>query len=458
MTGTTSAYGLNIAMVNSLQAQQTTLGQLTQQVSSGKLYDNLTNYNPTDAHNLIDFQNGIIQRQSYISSIQNVQSRLSVYDTSMSDIEKIATQANTLATQNAAYNSTTAANIQQSATNYLRQLTDDLNQQIGGRYVYAGTRYTTAPVIDLSTLTGTPTATTTTSPALPSYDTDYANATSFSINSGKTPSGTFTIGNTTIPWSALEGVGATSPVTVTIGGTPQTIPVTGLSTSATPTAFANNFALTLSAVAASAYASTSGVPSTLTATASSGTITLDYGGAAPTAVTPNAGGTAAQMTWVGGSTPDGTVQQTPNSSVPAYTVDSATIDSNFTVSYGVTSNNPSFQKLVNGLRYINDAVTAGNSGDTATYKSNMQQASLLLSSALAGIVTLHTQVANNQNTLKQEVITQNSDITVLQTQISSIQKVDLTKVGSEINLLQTQLQASYSATSSLEKLSLVKYL
>ena len=42
--------------------------------------------------------------------------------------------------------------------------------------------------------------------------------------------------------------------------------------------------------------------------------------------------------------------------------------------------------------------------------------------------------------------------------VASHLPADLTTVGTEINTLQTQLQASYSATASLEQLSLLKHL
>lgn len=456
MSSTSSTHGLNLILVNSLQNQQTTLGLLSEQVASGQQFDNLTNYDPTQAHNLVDFNNAVLQRQSYISSMQNVSTRLSTYDTSMTDIENMAGQAATLAGQNAAFDATKVNDINLQATNYLKQLTDDLNQQIGGRYVYAGTRYSTIPVVDLTTLTGAPTTTTTTSPALASYDTQFNNATSFTVNSA--PTGTFTMGNTTIAWGGLEGASATSPVSIVVNGTPQTVAVAGLSTATTATAYASNLALTLNAIAASSNASAGGVPSTLTATPSAGTVTLDLGGAAPNAVTPDAGGATTDITWVGGSTPNGTVAQTPNSSVPAYTLDSALVDSNFSVTYGVSSNDPSFQKLVNGLRFISSACAAGTAGNAALYQTDMQQAATLINAGLTGIQTLHAQVANNQNTMTQQTATQNTDITTLKNQIADITQVNLTTVGAEINSLQTQLQASYSATATIEKLSLVSYL
>ncbi len=142
----------------------------------------------------------------------------------------------------------------------------------------------------------------------------------------------------------------------------------------------------------------------------------------------------------------------------AYTADSALIDNNFSVTYGVSSDDPAFQRLINGLRYINSAITAGQGGNTATYQTDMQQAASLLNTSLSNIQTLHTGVASNQNTLTNETTTQNTDITNLQDQVGNIQSVDIPTVSTEITVMMAQLQASYSATASLEQLSLVKYL
>ena len=75
-----------------------------------------------------------------------------------------------------------------------------------------------------------------------------------------------------------------------------------------------------------------------------------------------------------------------------------------------------------------------------------------------GVQALNAGVASNQNIIATETSTQNADITNLQNQISNLQSVNLTQVGTEINTMQTQLQASYSATASLEQLSILKYL
>ena len=71
---------------------------------------------------------------------------------------------------------------------------------------------------------------------------------------------------------------------------------------------------------------------------------------------------------------------------------------------------------------------------------------------------MHAGVADNINMLTSEKQTQNTAITNLTTQLTNIQQVNVTQVATELNLLQTQLQASYSATGTLEKMSIVSYL
>ena len=308
----------------SLLNEETNLNTLNQQLATGQNANDLTDYTPIQANEILNFQNAITQNQSYQSSIQNVQARLSVYNTTMGDMGSIASQAATLASQNQALNPATIDNLQSQAQSYLQQVNQDLNEQVNGRYIYSGLRYNTQPVTDLLSLGGAPTTSTVSNPALPTYDTEYQN-----------------------------GV----------------------------TADAN-----------------------------------------------------------------------------AYTADSVLVGTNFSINYGASSDDPSFQNLINGLRYISAATTAGQAGDAATYQQDMQTASTLLATAQTGIQGLNAGVANTTNLLTQKTTNLNTDITNLQNQLGNIQQANLSQVGTEINLLQTQLQASYSSTASLEQLSLVKYL
>ena len=594
----TSTYGLNLTLTYALQQQQLLIGELDAQVATGQKYSNLTDYNPTDASTVLTAESAINQRQSYISSMQAVTTRLSVYDSTMTDIESMAQNAGQLATQNAALIPKNLDSIEQQATNYMQNLQDDLNQQVGGRYIYAGTRYSTAPVANLTTLPAitSTTSSPTTSPALPVYDTDYSSSatTSFNINANP-PSGNFTIGNISIPWSdvqsgAMAGItvggsaytpspaitglttpattttqlasnlsltlnqlatqvpassgiasltttassnsvsfdfagttpqsvtpdsggslgettwaggtavagntaltptsgndtiainsnptgsflagnvsiawsqiepatGATQTINYTVNGTAETVSVSGLSTANTPAAAAQNMSAILNQIATQTTNPLNNISNISSAyTAGSNAFTVTFPTGQPQMITADSGGVASETSWIGGTVPDGTTAQTPSSEAAAYTQDTVLVDQNFQVTYGVSSDDPAFQNLVNGLRYIMAAVTAGKAGDSATYQTDMSQAATLLSTGLTGVQTLHAQVSNNQNIMSSETSTQNADIASLQNQMSNIQSIDISTVGTEINLLQTQLQASYSATATLEKLSLASYL
>lgn len=321
---TVSTLGLQLVGTSNLQSEQQTLALLNQQLATGQKFDNLTKYTPTEAKQLMDLQNGITQRQSYIDGMKTVSTRLSVYDLTMTDMEKIAAQASSLSSQNQTLDPTKQAGIAASTQTYLQQVINDLNQKVGDRYVYAGSRYSTQPVIDLTSMLalGPPTLpfSATVNPALPTYDSEYAT-----------------------------------------------------------------------------------------------------------------------------STTDAT----------AFNKDSVQLDSGSSISYGVTSVSDGFQQFFAGLQLM---YAASQTSNATTYQTDMTNATQLISSALNNIQTLHAGVAAATNTVSQEQKTQQTDIDNLQSQIGDIQKVDLTEIGTNINLLQTQLQASYSATANLSQLSILKYL
>jgi flagellar hook-associated protein 3 FlgL len=322
-TTNVSNIGLQLFSISSLQSQQSILTLLNEQLATGKQHNDLTGYTTVEARNLIDFQSGINQRKAYIAAMDAVSTRLKVYDQTMTDIEKITAQAQQLSSQNQNYDPTKLSQIQAQVQAYLQQIADDLNQKVGDRYIYAGTRYDTAPVVDLTGLTA-PTFpfTPVTSPTLPDYDTDY--------------------------------------------------------------------------------------------------------------VAPG-----------------------PTSSAAAWAEESVTVNTAFTIQYGVTSTDPAFQQLIAGLRLFNDATQLT---DPVAYQAAVISVGTILGQAISDIQGVHAAVANNSNILDQQTKNQNANIANLQSQISNIQKVDLAEVGTKINVLQAQLQASYSATASLTQLSILNFL
>ncbi|MGB9154647.1 MAG: hypothetical protein WCD70_16355 [Alphaproteobacteria bacterium] len=401
----TSSLSIVQLLSSQLQTQEASLGQLSSQLTTSQKYTNLTDYAPTDALNLINLQDSMTQKQAYIGVINAVQPRLSGYDTTMTDMESVVTQAQTLTQADGNYSASTATNIAAMATNFLQSVGIDLNQQIGGRYIYAGSRYDTVPVVNLTTLSGPPSATLTTGNQLPAYDT----------------------GNVTL---AVDNTANT----ITLGGTVSgsaSIPQTAtISINGTPTTYTLSPSDTTLAAAATDLAAQMSTTTGLSITASNGVITVP-----------------------GSNTIDSASSTTTDAA--AYATDSATIDAGDTMNYGVSSNNPAFQQIIAGLQYMQ---TAGNSGNATTYQADMAQASTLLSAGLAALQTVHAGVAYNINTLTTETTTQNNAITSLTNQVDNIQQVNIAQVSTEITALEAQLQASYSVTGSIERMSIVSYL
>src|SRR5271163_3865636 len=109
-----STIGIQLQAITNLLGETTNLNTLNQQLATGQQHNDLTDYSPVDASNLLSFQNTINQRQGYLNSMETVQTRLSMYDTTMSDMENIAQQAESLASQNQNFDQTKLAGLQAS--------------------------------------------------------------------------------------------------------------------------------------------------------------------------------------------------------------------------------------------------------------------------------------------------------------------------------------------------------
>jgi flagellar hook-associated protein 3 FlgL len=397
-----SNLSIQSSLTSALQAEQASLTLLSTQLSTQQQHTNLTDYSASDARNLISLQSTATQKQAYLNVISTVSNNLSIYNTTLTDLETISTQAQALAQDNPTYDPSTASTIATQATNFLRSVTVDLNQQINGRYIYAGARYTTPPVqnlynLDPSTLTSTIETDNTT---LPGYDTD--STLSLGVNgSAITVGGAVTAGSGQV-------------ASATINGTTYSYTVQD---SDTPTDVAAGLAAAISA-----------------------------GGVGATS-------TGAEIDVDPAATINSAMATTANAA--AYTTDTANVDTGFSVNYGVTSNNPAMQQLIAGLRYLQ---AAGNATDAATYKADVDQGTTLLNNSLLALQNVNTDVASNINLMTTEKNNQNTAIANLTNQVADISQVDITQVSTEITALQTLLQASYAVTGDLERLTIVSYL
>jgi flagellar hook-associated protein 3 FlgL len=157
-----------------LQQAQKTLDMLNNQMSSGVKSQNLADYSGSDTRHLLDLRGALAKHTSYVSVINAVQPRVKIYDSSFTRFEDITQKALNLINQAAPSSSQAdSAGVKNQVTDNLREIQAVLNENVDGRYIFSGTRFTTEPVGDLNALPSPPTETApyyTTDPTLPVYD------------------------------------------------------------------------------------------------------------------------------------------------------------------------------------------------------------------------------------------------------------------------------------------------
>lgn len=226
MVSSVSTLGLQLMNIGNLSAGQSYLANLNQQLASGKVSNNLDDYGTSDAQNMMNFNDSITQQQGFLSVINTITPRLQTYDSSLSGIENVASQASTLADNNSIYNSSQNQSNATQIQGFMQQVQYYLNQNVNGRYIFAGSRYQTAPVGDITALPA-PTAadvaainTNVSTNALPDYDSQYVATASASVGNGSMTlaaknSGTF--GNN-VSVSLSAGTASGTKATISVPG------------------------------------------------------------------------------------------------------------------------------------------------------------------------------------------------------------------------------------------------
>ena len=95
---------------------------------------------------------------------------------------------------------------------------------------------------------------------------------------------------------------------------------------------------------------------------------------------------------------------------------------------------------------------------SAAYQAVTYSAQSLLSSAISQLVDLQASVGIVQTNVDIATNQMSLQMNILSTQIGSLESVNTYEVSTRVTDLQTQIETSYSLTSRLQQLSLVKYL
>lgn len=176
MTNIYSTLGIQTINSRNLSTTQATLQKLAEQLSTGKISLDLADFSTTDAKRMVNFNEGINQRTGFIAVANTIDTRLKIYDTSLTGLEDVAALASKLIGGAPTYVADQAPAQGETLRSYLQQVSYYLNQSVNDRYIFAGSRYDTEPVTDLTALPVPPTETapyTVASNVLPRYDADF---------------------------------------------------------------------------------------------------------------------------------------------------------------------------------------------------------------------------------------------------------------------------------------------
>src|SRR5579883_2312042 len=135
----------------------------------------------------------------------------------------------------------------------------------------------------------------------------------------------------------------------------------------------------------------------------------------------------------------------------------AKIDTQFTIDYGISAQNAAtFEPIIRVLNFI--ANTPSFSSSSATDAANLQTCANLLDGADGALTTMGGNIGLQEAQLASMQALHTNTINVAQNGISNIQSVDQATVITQLNQLDTQIQASFAATAQIDKLSLVNFL
>ena len=133
------------------------------------------------------------------------------------------------------------------------------------------------------------------------------------------------------------------------------------------------------------------------------------------------------------------------------------IDNQVSVNYGITANDAStFEPIIRVLNFLaqHGPFSSTNPADQAA----VTQAGQMLDQATQTLTNTQGQLALQQSELNNELTLHQQALSIAQNGVSNILNVNQATAITQLQSLETQIQASYSATSQIEKLSLVNYI
>jgi flagellar hook-associated protein 3 FlgL len=135
---------------------------------------------------------------------------------------------------------------------------------------------------------------------------------------------------------------------------------------------------------------------------------------------------------------------------------SSKISPSETITTSTNANQPGFQELAQAYTMLNEFT--GTTINPAALQSVVANASSLVNQALTSLTTTEATIGSAQQRVTDANNNMSAQMTILQTQINSLDNVNLYQTSTQVSSLNTQIQTAYSLTAALQKLSLVNYI
>ncbi len=176
MVDSLSTLGLQLSVNNSLSTGHSLLSKFTEQLTSGVYSSDLVDYSASNAQKLLNISSELSEQNGFLNVISTVSTRLQVYESTLTGIEDTTSEAYSSIIAQPTYNGDSVDSLASLVEGYMDQMAYYLNQRVGERYIYAGSRYNQQPVTDITALPVPPTEVApylATGNTVPAYDADY---------------------------------------------------------------------------------------------------------------------------------------------------------------------------------------------------------------------------------------------------------------------------------------------
>lgn len=499
--------GLNGSQAALLQSQRAKLSDLTTQMTTGlkaTTYEGISN--PTQ---ILSFQQKIAQNESYQSTISTIDTRLTVIGNCVDSLSTLSSKVSSeLGTNGYQLTSSGRTSEQIAADNALEAYVSILNTDVNGAYVFAGKASDVTPVVDVGTmlngdgvragykqvaaerlqadlgsdglgrldLSSSGSTVTLAEDGTHSFGMKLSGATSTLSNvtvggpSGTPASVSLDVTGQPTAGQAIELTltmpdGSTSKVTLTAKDASSTSTVTDAADGSTGTfEIGSTTAETAANIQAALKTALTATGKTALSAASAVEAANNFfdtaGGATPmrvagppydTATSLVAGTSSNTVTWYRGT------NDANSSRLDAQ----ARVEDGLSVNFGVRANEDAFTSQIKQLAVLSAAdVSGGTDTDKALYAAviDRTKGSLENTTGNDSLQSVAAEIAGAQSTAKSASSRMTVASNTYQSAVDTAMNADSTEVAVKLTTLQTQIQASYKASSILYKLTLADYL